>query len=121
VHVGLSVEEPVQGFSTLAGSVGIHSFVDLGHCIEQAPCCPRQKLTVTGFTPFVENVRNLGRGDRSSIQGSYHNVVRLLIVDRRFIVTPDSVVKAPEFISKLTHSPCRKVTQISFSKAGVLS
>ncbi len=46
VHFGLGVEEPVQGFSTFAGSVGIHSFVDLGHRIEQAPRCPRQKLTV---------------------------------------------------------------------------
>ena len=116
-----SVEEPVQGFSTSTSRVGIHSFVDLSHGVEQAPGCSWMELRVTRSSPFTEHFWHLGRGDRTRIEGSYHDVVRSLVVDRRFIVTPDSVVKAPEFISKLTHSPCRKVTQISFSKAGVLS
>jgi len=95
--------------------------VDLGHGVEQAPSGTRQKLRVTRFTPFVENIRNLGRGDRTGIQGSDDDVVSTLIVYPCFIVSEDSIIERLESAAQLTDGPCSKVTQISFSKAGVLS
>ena len=121
MSLSFTVKEPVQRFSSSAGCVWIHSFVDLGHRIEQAPRCSGQELTVTGLTPFTENVWNLGRGDRSSIQSSDHNVVRLLIVDPCFIVREDTLVKIREFTSKLTNGSRSQMTEIPFSIACVLS
>ncbi len=119
VHPCLGVEEPVQGLSALAGSVGIHSFVDLCHGVEQAPSGTWQKLRVTRFTPFVENIRNLGRGDRTGIQGFDDDVVSTLIVYTCFIVAKNPLVKALEFIPKQTYGSCCQMTQITLSKAGV--
>jgi hypothetical protein len=48
---------------------------------------------MTWFAPFMENFGHLGRGDRSGIQGSYHDVVRTLIVDPRLVVSEDSIVE----------------------------
>ena len=86
ICLSFTVEEPVQRFSTSAGGVWIHSLMNLGHSVEQAPGCSWQELTVARFTPFVENIRHLGRGDRSRIQGPYHDVVGSLIVDVRLVV-----------------------------------
>jgi hypothetical protein len=99
----------------------IHSFVDLGYCIEQAPRCSGQKLRVTGLTPFTKHVWNLGRGNRSSIQSSDHNVVRSLIIDPCFIVREDPLVKILEFTSELTNGSRGQMTEIPFSIACVLS
>ena len=121
--MGLSftVKEPVQRFSALAGSVRIQLLVDLRDCIEQAPCCPWQELTVTGLTPFTKHVWNLGRSNRSSIQSSDHNVVRSLIIDPCFIVRQDPLVEVLEFTSKLTNGSRSQMTEIPFSIACVLS
>jgi hypothetical protein len=35
----------------------------------------------------------LGRGNRSSIQGADHDVVRTLIVDPRLVVSEDSIIE----------------------------
>ena len=88
-----SVEEPVQGFSTLTGCVGIHPLVDLGHGVEQAPCCSWQELSVTRSSPFTEHLWHLGRGDRTRIEGSYHDVVSSMIVDPRLVVSEDSIIE----------------------------
>jgi hypothetical protein len=93
VHVGLGVEESVQGFSTSTGSVGIHSFVDLGHCVEQAPGGSWMELRVARSSPFTEHLWHLRRGDRSGVKGSYHDVVRTLIVDVRLVVSEDSIIE----------------------------
>ena len=121
VHPCLGVKEPVQGLSALAGGVWIHPLVNLSHGVEQAPSGTWQKLRVTRFTPFVENIRNLGRGDRTRIQGSDDDVVSTLIVYPCFIVSEDSIIERLESAAQLTDGPCGNVTQISFSKAGVLS
>ena len=121
--MGLSftVKEPVQRFSALAGSVRIQALVNLRDCIEQAPRCSGQKLTVTGLTPFTKNVWNLGRSNRSSIQSSDHNVVRSLIIDPCFIVREDPLVKILEFASELTNGSRSQMTEIPLSIACVLS
>ena len=121
--MGLSftVKEPVQRLSTLAGCMRIQPFVNLCNSVEQAPSCPWQELTVTGLTPFTKHVWNLGRGNRSSIQSSDHNVVRSLIVDLCFIVREDPLVKILEFTSELTNSSRSQMTEIPFSIACVLS
>ena len=119
--MGLSftVKKPVQRFSSPAGCVWIQLLVDLGHRIEQAPGCPWQELTVTGFTPLTKHVWNLRRGDRTSIQGSDHNVVRSLIIDPCFIVREDPLVKILEFTSELTNGSRSQMTEIPLSIACV--
>ncbi len=121
--MGLSftVKEPVQRFSPSAGCMRIQALVNLGHCIEQTPRRSRLKLTVTGLTPFTENVWNLSRSNRTSIQSSDHNVVRSLIIDPCFIVRQDPLVEVLEFTSKLTNGSRSQMTEIPFSIACVLS
>ena len=99
----------------------IQALVNLRDCIEQAPRCSGQKLTVTGLTPFTKHVWNLGRGDRTSIQSSDHNVVRSLIIDPCLIVREDTLVKILEFTSELTNGSRSQMTEIPFSIACVLS
>ena len=43
--------------------------------------------------PFVDNIRNLGRGNRSSIQGSDDDVMGPLIVNLCLVVAEDPPVK----------------------------
>jgi hypothetical protein len=88
-----SVEEPVQGFSTATGSVGIHSFVDLSHGVEQAPGCSWMELRVARLTPFMKHFGHLRRGNCACIQCSYHDVVSSLIVDVRLVVSEDSIIE----------------------------
>jgi hypothetical protein len=76
---------------------------------------------MTGFTPFMEHFRHLRRGDCSSIKGSYHDVVSTRVVDPCLVVGKDAIVQVLEFITKSTHCSCCEMTQITFSKAGVLS
>ena len=76
---------------------------------------------MTWFAPFMENFGHLGRGDRSGIQGSYHDVVRTLIVDVRLVVSEDSIIEVLEPVAQLPHGPSCQMTQITFSKAGVFS
>jgi hypothetical protein len=93
VHSCLGIKEPVKSLSSLTGDVWIHTLVDLCYRIEQAPNCPWQKLRVTGLMPFVDNIRNLGRGNRSSIQGSDDDVMGPLIVNLCLVVAEDPPVK----------------------------
>ena len=88
-----SVEEPVQGFPTATSCVWIHSLVDLGHSVEQAPRCSWQELNVTRSSPFTEHFRHLGRCDCARIEGSYHDVVGSLVVDVRLVVSEDSIIE----------------------------
>jgi hypothetical protein len=93
--MGLSftVKEAVQGFPTSTSSMGIHSFVDLGHSVEQAPSCSWQELRVARPAPFTEHLWHLRRGDRSGVQCSYHDVVRPLVVDPRLVIGEDSIIE----------------------------
>ena len=44
-------------------------------------------------SPFMEYFGYLGRGDCSSIQCSYDDVMRTLIVDLRLVVGEDSIIE----------------------------
>ena len=119
--MGLSftVKEPVQRFSSSAGCMRIQALVNLRDCIEQAPRCSGQKLTVTGLTPFTKHVWNLGRSNRTSIQSSDHNVVRSLIVDPCFIVREDTLVEVLKFTPELANGSRSQMTEISLSIPGM--
>ena len=119
MSMSFTVKEPVQRFSSPAGCMRIQLLVDLRDCIEHAPCCPWQELTVTGLTPLTENVWNLGRSNRSCIQSSDHNVMRSLIIDSCLIVAQDPLIKILECISKLTNGSRSQMTEITLGKAGV--
>jgi hypothetical protein len=89
VGLSFSVEETVQGFSTSTSRVWIHSLVDLGHSVEQAPGSSWQELRMARSSPFAEHLWHLRRGNCSRIEGSYHDVVSSLVVDPRLVVDPD--------------------------------
>ena len=93
VGLSLSVEEAVKGFSTSTSRVRIHSFVNLGDSVEQAPCSSGKELRMAGSSPFTEHLWHLRRGDRTSVQSSYHDVVRTLVVDLRLVVSEDSIIE----------------------------
>ncbi|MEI7775089.1 MAG: hypothetical protein WCK17_09965, partial [Verrucomicrobiota bacterium] len=67
VRLSLSVEEAVQGFSPPAGCVWIHSLMNLGHSIEQAPGCSWMELRMARSSPFTEHLWHLRRGDRTRV------------------------------------------------------
>jgi hypothetical protein len=117
--LSFTVKEPVQGFSTSTSGMGIHSLVNLGYCIEQAPRCSGQKLRVTRLTPFTKNFWNLGRSNRSSIQSFDHNVVRSLIVDPCFTVREDTLVEVLKFTPELANGSRSQMTEISLSIPGM--
>gem|GEM_PF-4079633 len=90
VHSCLSVEETVECLSSPADRVGIHPLVHLGHRVEQAPGCSGLELTVTGFTPLMQHLGNLSRGDSPRIQCSYHDVVCPLVAEPRLAIAQAS-------------------------------
>ena len=52
---------------------------------------------MTRFAPFMQHLRHLCCGDRSSVQGSDHDVVGTLIVDPCLVVAEDPLIEAAEF------------------------
>jgi hypothetical protein len=101
--------------------MGINLLVDFGDCVEQAPRCSWLKLRVTGLAPFVENIRNLCRGNRSSIQGSDNDVVGPLVVELDFIVTANAIIETLKLTSKLSNGSCCQMTQITLGIPSVFA
>jgi hypothetical protein len=59
--------EAVEGFASPGGDVGVGSFVGLGDSIEKRPRCARPEFPVGGFTPFMQDLGDLGGGDGATI------------------------------------------------------
>ena len=104
----------MECFASPDGGVGIYGLVGFCERVEQAPGSSWQECTVTWFSPFTKNVRNLSGGDDSCIKASDHNVMGTGIIDLHLLVPGYPVIQFEEFVSQLTNSTGGELVQVTF-------
>ena len=101
--------------------MGIQLFVSFSHGVEEAPDVTTSEFPVGGFPPFLEDLRDLGGGDSSAVEGPDDEVVRSVVGDALLFVGFDALIEFYETVTEFPDGPAGKVAEVSLSETGVLS